>query len=301
MPIIRTIWAWRWRLICASIAVIFLSFSALFWSSERFWENTEYLAESIVFAGCLGEFLTEYEHVLSGEENKPKRLRLGRFFAIVLMAGLGVELPALVRTNGLFEETIAALYGKASNSDERSKKLEASNKRLGIDLTAAKSALIRKQSDLDTKLERDRQKTAIFQKQAAKAQLELQNRLAWRHLNPKQVSDFMAILRPFRGSPVLVRVAGSDPEANAFAEEIAKMFFDAEWRPLLSKESMTIRIPVLYGAAWNVDTSVPGAKAFTEVAKAISTSNKVATLNHASLATSNSFPAVFEVGLKPPP
>ena len=96
--------------------LIFLSISLLFWDSERLWEGTEYFAEAVVFLGCLGEFLTEYEHVLVGEANHTKRHRLGRLCAIVLMAGLAVELMALVRTNELFTGTVAALNKEAGDA-----------------------------------------------------------------------------------------------------------------------------------------------------------------------------------------
>jgi hypothetical protein len=115
-PIINAIWARRWRLIWASIVFIVLLLSSLFWASETFWEDTEYAAEAIVLLGCLGEFLTEYEHVLRGESNAVRRHRLARACAIILMAGIAVELMALVRTNELFTGTIAVLNKEAGDA-----------------------------------------------------------------------------------------------------------------------------------------------------------------------------------------
>lgn len=239
-----------------------------------------------LFIGAVMEYLIEHAHFerwridLKARRLKPRHWvlflpRMEWLAIILVVGGIGGE--------GIFEYLAAGAEDEVREFDAR------------VSRAASEHA-----DKIEGELEGERQKTAVFQTQSAKAQLELQNRLAWRHLNPEQTRRFLAILRPFRGSPVLVRVAGSDPEAISFAEEIAKMFFDAEWRPLLSREPMVIRIPVLYGVAWNVDDGIQAAKAFTEVASTIPTSNKTATLD-ASLATSSAFPAIVEVGLKQPP
>ena len=70
------------------------------------------------------------------------------------------------------------LNATASSADVRSKQLEASNKRLGIELTAAKTDLASKQGKLGRILEKERQKTAREQRLNIEAQHALLDDLA---------------------------------------------------------------------------------------------------------------------------
>jgi hypothetical protein len=137
------------------MAVIFLTLTVALWSSERFWEDTEYCSEAIVLFGCLGEFLTEYEHVLRGDDNRAKRHRLGRAFAIILMVGIATELLALARTNELFSETIAALNKEAGdarrdagNATLQSEQLRKENLSLQGDVLKVRGEIKEAQSQL---------------------------------------------------------------------------------------------------------------------------------------------------------
>ena len=81
-----------------------MAWTACVWSSSDFWELLEYVAEAIVIAAAAFEFLAEFEHILKGERNRETRHRVGKYAAIGLIIGLGVELGALVRTNQLFSD-----------------------------------------------------------------------------------------------------------------------------------------------------------------------------------------------------
>ena len=86
------------------------------WSFEPLWERLEYIAELVVLIGCVGEFLIDHEHILRGEDNKFRRHRLNRLFALILIGGLAVELGALARTNQLFDGTIMLLTTQARDA-----------------------------------------------------------------------------------------------------------------------------------------------------------------------------------------
>src|SRR5580704_3052871 len=89
------------------------------WASSSFWEGVEYFAEATVITGALFEVLTDFEHILKGEGKKELRRRVEKWAAIVLVVGLAIGLGALVRTNQLFSETIASLYGEARDASNR--------------------------------------------------------------------------------------------------------------------------------------------------------------------------------------
>jgi hypothetical protein len=89
------------------------------WSSSVFWEWVEYVAEAIVIAGAVVEVLTDFKHILKGEEDKDLRERVGKYAAIVLIFGLCIELFALARTNQLFNEIIASLTIEARDANTR--------------------------------------------------------------------------------------------------------------------------------------------------------------------------------------
>jgi hypothetical protein len=169
------------------MASTLLLLSLLFWSNETFWEHTEYAGEAIVFLGCLGEFLTEYEHVLGGKERENRRHRLARGFAIVLMAGLAIELLALVRTNELFTRTIAALNQEAG--------LARKDAGDAIERAAA--------SDL--------------------ARVQLEKGMAWRHLSEEQKRALCSFLTPTGAERSNILSSPQDGEAWSYANEFANV------------------------------------------------------------------------------
>jgi hypothetical protein len=80
------------------------------WSSTEFWEWMEYIAEAVVVISAIVEFLTEFEHILKGDEKEELRHRVSKYATLALIVGLAFELGALARTNKLFSDTIASLY-----------------------------------------------------------------------------------------------------------------------------------------------------------------------------------------------
>lgn len=100
------------------------------------WEALEYVGESLVLLGVVGEVFSDWR-----EGN-----RLAKVSSLVLMLGLALSLAALRRTNEYFNETIAGLNLKASQANERAKKDEADEAvvksgtfKLGIELENAKA------------------------------------------------------------------------------------------------------------------------------------------------------------------
>jgi hypothetical protein len=125
------------------------------------------LAGLVLTLGAIGEYAKEHHKL-------PLSLRCPMWvFILMVVGGLIGE---FVGDAGVFlfsgtlqtisDEEVAKLTKKANEADERSKKLEQSNRQLAI-----------VQSGLDMRLEAERQKTARFQKEANDARLALENRV----------------------------------------------------------------------------------------------------------------------------
>lgn len=80
------------------------------------WEVVEYVGETLVFIGVVGEVYAEW--------TEPHRKKLGKASSIVLVIGLGMSLAALIGTNEYFNDTIADLNNQAAQSN-----LDAGNAR----------------------------------------------------------------------------------------------------------------------------------------------------------------------------
>lgn len=89
------------------------------WASASFWEGVEYFSEAIVITAAVIELLCDFEHILKGEDKKALRRRVEKWAATVLVAGLGIELGSLVRTNQLFDVEIGAANGRAIEAIRR--------------------------------------------------------------------------------------------------------------------------------------------------------------------------------------
>lgn len=81
-----------------------------FGGSVDLWEITEYVGETLVFIGVVGEVLAEWR--------EPHRKNLGKLASIVLVIGLAVSLAALIGTNENFNERIAYLNAEAGLSNQ---------------------------------------------------------------------------------------------------------------------------------------------------------------------------------------
>ncbi len=74
------------------------------------WEILEYVGETLVFIGVVGEVFAEWR--------EPHRVRLGRISSLILIAGLAMSLAALIGTNEYFNGTIADLNAQAAHSNQ---------------------------------------------------------------------------------------------------------------------------------------------------------------------------------------
>lgn len=77
-----------------------------------FWEVFEYIVETLVFIGVVGEVYADW--------SEPERKGLGKLSSIVLVLGLASALAALIGTNEHFSGTIAGLSLQAATANERS-------------------------------------------------------------------------------------------------------------------------------------------------------------------------------------
>jgi hypothetical protein len=87
------------------------------------WEVVEYLGETLVFVGVVGE--------VSAEWREPHRKSLARRSSIVLVIGLATSLGALIGTNEDFNNRIADLNVQAGQSNQAASaaELDAANAR----------------------------------------------------------------------------------------------------------------------------------------------------------------------------
>ena len=80
------------------------------------WEILEYIGETLVFIGVVGEVFAEWR--------EPERKKLGKASSIVLVIGLALSLASLIGTNEYFNGTIAELNLQAAKANECAAALE---------------------------------------------------------------------------------------------------------------------------------------------------------------------------------
>jgi hypothetical protein len=78
--------------------------------SLPFWEAVESIATGFVILGAIGEYLAEFRRFPNEQH---KREQFAKLSALVLIAGLAVELVGLVRTSQLSGQIIAELNREA--------------------------------------------------------------------------------------------------------------------------------------------------------------------------------------------
>ena len=177
---------------------------------------------------------------------------------------------------GEAEARIGEATQKASEADERSKALEASN------------LIMRGQvATLETK-------AAEQQARAAKAELallELQQRLEHRRISASDHKKMVAALRPFQGSVVNLTKLG-EGEAAQFADDLLSVFKEAGWSVQLTYIGLVS--PPKYGLSCMVNESSK---------EGVALSAALGKLPTADVRSANLPPpivAVIFVGLKPP-
>lgn len=90
-------------------------------SSLDRWEIVEYLGTATVIAGVVGEVLADFKYFPKNAENRD---RFAKVSALVLIAGLAVELLGLVRTSQLFNLEVARLNFEAENARRATAELQ---------------------------------------------------------------------------------------------------------------------------------------------------------------------------------
>ena len=191
-------------------------------SSSPFWEGVEYAAEGVVIAGALIEVLADFEHILKGDENRDLRHRVAKQAAIALIIGLAIELSALVRTNQLFTETIATLYGQARDASDRAETAskQATTAQNRADKAERESSLAIISASVNAK------EAARLNKEAESehlARVKIEARVAWRRLTERQKADIGSALgRRFSDQGVSFWYNAGDTETSWFAADLAE-------------------------------------------------------------------------------
>jgi len=93
------------------------------------WEVAEYIGETLVFIGVVGEVFAEW--------TEPERRRLAKAASIVLVIGLAISLAALIGTNEHFNDTIAGLNAQAAGLNKSAEVLKRENLKLSLRILQA--------------------------------------------------------------------------------------------------------------------------------------------------------------------
>lgn len=83
---------------------------------DSLWEPLEYVGETLVFLGVMGEVLADGKLILKNDESR--RGAVEGLSSWILIAGLAISLGALIGTNEHFNSTIADLNNQAATSNE---------------------------------------------------------------------------------------------------------------------------------------------------------------------------------------
>ncbi len=125
------------------------------------------------------------------------------------------------------------------------------------------------------------------------ARVKIEERLAWRRIDPTLYKHSVKELTPFAGSVVRLDPLGNeDPETDAFAEDIAKLLRDSHWQAAVS--SHLTAVPPPRGLICSIDESSAAGKALAAVLKQLPGAVIVPTALQGRVAT-------ITVGLRPPP
>ena len=208
-------------------------------SALNVWEFIEYVAEALVLAGCVGEYLSEFTTL----KTEGWRSRLGRLSLLILIAGLAVELGALIRTNNLAGQEIALLNGVAADARLRAANAEGIAK--GFDLKIADSrrdAEIAKEgaaqaneraSANEREAARLRAEAERLEKEAEDertARVKIEDNVAWRTINDAQRKDIGTRLSRFAPQLAECSFLSSDMEAFSFSADLADALRAARWQ-----------------------------------------------------------------------
>lgn len=208
-------------------------------SALNFWEFIEYVAEALVLAGCVGEYVSEFTCL----KTEGWRSRLGKLSLLILIAGLAVELGALIRTNNLAGQEIALLNGVAADARLRAANAEGTAK--GFDVKIAESrrdAEIAKEGAAqaneraaanEREAARLRAEAERLEKEAEderSARVKIEDNVDWRSIKDGQRKDIVAHLSRFAPQLAECSFLSSDMEAFSFSADLAEALRAARWQ-----------------------------------------------------------------------
>lgn len=125
------------------------------------------------------------------------------------------------------------------------------------------------------------------------ARVKIEERLAWRRVDPTLYKRFVKELIPFAGSVISLNPLGNgDPETGTFTEDIAKLMHDANWKVQIATGNVQIPVPV--GLICKVDDQTKAGKALIVFLKTLPCANIQLTPNLGMV-------AIITVGIRPPP
>jgi hypothetical protein len=177
------------------------------------WEPLEYVGETLVFIGVVGEVYAEWP--------EPERRNLAKASSIVLIIGLALSLAALIGTNEHFNGTIADLNLKASQANERA--AGAEGKLAGLEKQASDAKAGQQKVEIELNEQKARAATAEADL------IRLQERLSWRTIGAAQRKKLVAALKVGPKGPITIAYPGEDQEAFHFAGLLHDVLKDAGW------------------------------------------------------------------------
>lgn len=240
------------------------------------WELLEYVGETLVFIGVVGEVFAEWR--------EPERRKLAKASSIVLVIGLALSLAALKGTNEQFARIIAGLKLQTSQANERAAKnesiadgLKKDNLRLGLDLG------------------KQEQQTAEARTEAARAQIELSKLKAPRELTEAQQRKLVKELKSFSGTPITIEFEFSDGEAKALEMQLWSVLNRAGWKVIpngISSHAASTLGIVVASFGEMTTNGVPIPHRFAAAAEVLSKSL-------ANIGLLSKYPGVVEVSTNP--
>jgi hypothetical protein len=180
------------------------------------WEILEYVGETLVFFGVVGEVFAEWR--------EPHRTKLGRVSSLVLVVGLALSLAALIATNESFNHKIAELNLQAAGANERAENAEKTAKGYEAQISTANSRTATNEME-----------TARLRKEAEDERMKrvlLESQLQQRHLSKEQEA---ALLKALNDSPlggdVVIGTMPLDGEAKIYAQDFHDVLLGSpKWR-----------------------------------------------------------------------
>jgi len=205
--------------------------------SLPFWEAVEYIATGIVILGAIGEYLAEFRRF---PKEQHKREQFAKLSALVLIAGLAVELVGLVRTSQLSGQIIAELNREAEAAGRDAATAKATAKGFERDIADANSGAKNAEAqvasanaqyrDAQARVASAEVRIADAKKQAAEAnraaeqerleRLKLEAQVAPRRLSPDQQRAIATACRRFSGRRVSVTTYSLDAEGGVLGKQI---------------------------------------------------------------------------------